>query len=88
MSFGSLLAWREGAMHQRSSNKKCQTIIEGTELRRDELKLSIVAQFYSTCVPHGPSAIVGDVYTHGQSYFTLSSPAELDSKTRGKNLGF
>ena len=23
-----------GAMHQRSSNKKCQTIIEGTELRR------------------------------------------------------
>ena len=34
ISFGSLLAWREGAMHQRSSNKKCQTIIEGTELRR------------------------------------------------------
>ena len=34
LSFGPLLAWREGAMHQRSSNKKCYTIIESTELRR------------------------------------------------------
>ena len=34
LSFGPLLAWREGVMHQRSSNKKCVTIIESTELRR------------------------------------------------------
>ena len=36
----------------------------------------------------GPSAILGDICTHGESYFTLSSPAELDLKTRGKILRF
>ena len=34
LSFGPLLAWREGVMHQWSSNEKCYTIIESTELRR------------------------------------------------------
>ena len=50
----------EGAMHQRSSNKNCQTIIES--IYSDELTQPIVAQFHSTFVGDGPSAIVGDVY--------------------------
>ena len=81
-----------GAMHQRSSNKKCQTIIEGTELRRHELKLSIVAQFHSTCGRAARALSYSGRREEAwpvalQSHFTLSSPAELDLETWGKKLG-
>ena len=70
-------------MHQRSSNKNCQTIIES--IYSDELTQPIVAQFHSTCVADGPSAVLGDVQRHSQSHSTRTSLSLLLLKNqRGK----
>ena len=76
-------------MHQRSSNKKCQTIIEGTELRRTQtVNRSTVSFNVRATRALSYSGRREEAWRVAlQSHFTLSSPAELDLETWGKKLG-
>ena len=87
-SFGSMPAWREGAMHQRSFNKIILHYILGVQ-NSDELRQPSQHNFIQHVWHTGLQsfgAIVSLMVGVYKTTLPVSSPAETRFKTRGKNL--